>query len=169
MPTIHSTPADTAAMFKRFDAIKGLTDQDKFVKSAPLPVGCRITFRDRLNKNHDQNRIHLSRSDAEKYDRVRGVIVSLKPEKDENRSKNTETPVCAQVMLRISWWDPSSEAYRSMFVRTSAYASNWTPRDNARTSCNLVRGDLISGIIQRLFPNLIPRFQFVIYSKKTPP
>ena len=142
-------------MFKRFDAIKGLSDQDKFVKTAPLPVGCRITFRDRLNVNHDQNRIHLSRADAEKYDRVWGVVVSLKPEKADKRSKNTETPVCAQVMLRISWWGPSSEAYRSLFVRTSAYAANWAPRNNAHTSCNLVRGDLISGVIQRHNPLIV--------------
>ena len=88
MPTIASTPKDTADMFRRFRNVPGLTDNDKLVRSAPLPTGCRISFRSRLNKSLDQDRLHLSRSDAQKYQRVWGVVVSIKPEK-ANTPANT--------------------------------------------------------------------------------
>ena len=63
--------------------------------------------------------------------------------------------MCAQVMLRLSWWDSASENYRSVFARTSAYASHYTPRTASKRGCNLVRGDIISGIIQKPLISLI--------------
>lgn len=86
MASISSTPHDTAQMFRRFRAIPNLTDNDRFVKSAPLPSGCRITFKDKLNANLDQDRLHLSKEDAQRYDRVWGVVVSIKPEKNPNNN-----------------------------------------------------------------------------------
>ena len=75
MPAILSTPLDTADMFRRFRKVPGLTDNDNLAKSAPLPTGCRITFRIRLSKTLDQDRLRLSRSDAQKYQRVWGVVL----------------------------------------------------------------------------------------------
>ena len=79
MSQIASSPDDTAAMFRRFRAIPNISDNDKFVRSAPLPIGCRVTFKNRLVKDLDQDRLHLSREDAERYDRVWGVVTSIKP------------------------------------------------------------------------------------------
>ena len=150
MAQIHSGPEDTADMFRRFRAIPNITDNDNIVRSAPLPTGCRVTFKNRLNKDMDQDRLHLSRTDAERFDKVWGVVTSIKPDKT-NSPANTDTAMCAQVMLRLTWWDTGSEAYRSVFVRTNAYAAHYTPRRPNKKGCNLRRGDLISGLLQRLW------------------
>ena len=147
MPTVvYSTPADAAFVMKRLKNARPGTERNALLRTAPLPTGSKIEFRDRSDDSRDQGRLMLSRSDAYRMIRVWGIVASLRHEK---RSHNTPTPASAQIVLKLSWLGQDSDCYRSFFVRTTAYAADYTPRISDRSSCNLTLGDIVTGVLVR--------------------
>ena len=145
---IDSLPSDTADLFRSFHRAPDASSKRKLILDAPLPEGCGISLKMPRSDTLDQDRINLPQSVARSMDRVYGRVISIREERD---SANTLTRASANVLLRISFWDANAYAYRSFFVRSNAYFSNFAPRQPDQMSWNLVRGDLITGILQRPF------------------
>ena len=151
---INSSPEETADLFKSFHRAVDSRTRHRLIDEAPLPSGCVLSFKVARSETHDQDRINLPKDLALSMDRVWGRVISLREEKE---SANTETKACANVLLKIPFWDSKVNAYRSFFARTNAYFSNFAPRQPDSMSWNLVRGDIISGLLQRPFiPPSIP-------------
>ena len=148
---IRSTPLDTAELLKSLHAAPDLATRNKMIQESPLPRGCSISLKREKSDLHDQDRICLPRLLALEMDRVWGVIVAIKP---ETFSANSFSPACAQVLLKIPFWDDDAHSYRSFFARTSAYFANFAPRCPDNMAWTLSRGDVVSGILQRLFYTL---------------
>ena len=144
----YSDPADTAALFRSFRAAPTRAARDELVKAAPLPIDSWIVFRIDKSETHDQDRLHLSKRHAESIDKVWGVVVGIK---DAFSSANTHTPACLQVLLKISWFSRDEGFNRSVFVRTNAYSAGYTPRTATGHHHNVARGDIVCGLIHRLF------------------
>ena len=69
--------------------------------------------------------------------------------KNEPISANTTTPASAQVVLRLNFFDPDVDGYRSIFARVTAFAADYTPHVVTGLACNLSLGDIVSGILER--------------------
>ena len=145
---IESTPTETADLSRSPHRAADASTRRKMISGAPLPVGCNVSLKNSRSEVLDQDRINLPQSVALSMDRVYGRVISIREERD---SANTLTKASANVMLRIPFWDANAYAYRSVFVRSSAYFSNFAPRQPDQLSWNMVRGDLITGILQRPF------------------
>ena len=142
----YSTPGDAAFVMRRLKNARPGPERNALLRTAPLPPGSDLEFRDRSDDNRDQERLMLSKSMAYRMIRVWGIIASLRYEK---RSRNTTTPASAQVLLRLSWLDTQEDCYRSFFVRTTAFAADYAPRISDRSPCNLTLGDIITGVLER--------------------
>ena len=79
--------------------------------------------------------------------RVWGVVGSLGVGK--TGGANTTTPASAQIVMRLCWWDPTADKYRSTFVRVGAYAASISPRLVSGFACNLRIGDIVTGVLER--------------------
>ena len=148
----YSDPADTAALFRSFRTAPTKAARDALVKCAPLPVGSSICFRVDKSETLDQDRLNLPKGHAASMDKVRGIVAAIK---DASSSANTHTPACLQVLPKISWWGREESRNRSVFVRTNAYSAGFTPRVITCHPHNVARGDIIFGLIHRLFSKLI--------------
>ena len=145
---ITSTPWETAKIFKDLHRAEDFAARQRILLTAPLPEGCSATLKTPRSETLDQDRLNLPKDLAYSIDRVWGRVISLREEKVN--SANTLIPGCADVLLRIPFWGGYKSAYRSVFVRTSAYLSNFAPRTPDHMDWTIARGDIVSGIVMRL-------------------
>ena len=149
---ITSLPADTADLFRPFHRAPDAAIRRRLIVDSSLPEGCEVSLKVSKSETHDQDRLNLPQSIALSLDRVWGRAISIREETD---TANTDTRASANVLLRIPFWDAKAYAYRPVFVRSTAFFSNFAPRCPDNMKWNLVRGDLISGILQKpLIPPL---------------
>ena len=141
-----STPGDSARVMRRLRNAASYGDFCSLVRTAPLPVGCKLTLKNRFSTTSDQDRLDLSSQYAIRYQRVWGIVSSLRKEKF---SANTTTPASAQVVLRIVWLGVDDDLYRSFFVRTTLFAAAYTPRFPSGNPCSVSLGDIVSGTLGR--------------------
>ena len=143
---IFSSVEDFANLFRSFHYAPDTDARSRLVKSAPFPPGTSVTFKVKKSETLDQDRIHLPLALTSRLDRVYGIIASIKP---SYKSANTHYPACAQVLLRLPWWDDDSKASRSLYVRTNAHTAGFAPRIAHNASFTMRRGDVITGLIHR--------------------
>ena len=140
-------PGDTAAIFHALHRAENFTDRNRLIGESPPTKGCSISPKMKNSDTHDQGRICLPQSLAAEIDKVWGVVIALKP---EGYSENTLSPARAQILLKIPFWDKASSSYRSFYARTSAYFANFAPKCPDNLSWAITRGDIVSGILQKL-------------------
>ena len=127
MTGLSPTPIDTANFTRTLRDANESAPRREGVRTAPLRAGRSLNFRNHLGPNAYQGRLHLSKADARRYDLAWGIVISHK----NGWSVNTAIPACARVMLRISRIGEIAPRNRNIFVRTSAYASGFHPREVA--------------------------------------
>ena len=143
---ITSTPRETADLFRSFHAAPDTATRRSLIEEAVLPSNSRVELKVKGSAVFDQDRINLSRSMAKQIDKVWGLVVSLRP---EVTSANTDSPACAQVLIRIPFWDQTAYAYRSLFARINTFFADFAPRQPDSLDWAISRGDIVCGLVQR--------------------
>ena len=148
---ILKIPEDTADLFRSFRAAPDFTIRRRLIRDAPLPKGCTFSLKVNRSETLDRDRINLPLEVARAMGKVWGVVISIRGGTD---SANTDSPASGQILPKIPFWGNDRLAYRSVFVRSAAYFANFTPRQPDNLSWNITRGDVISGLLQRLYHTL---------------
>ena len=144
--TVFSSPADTAALFRRIHAAPDRQSADRIIRDASLPRGSSLSLKIKKSETHDQDRINLGKTMTDHMDKIWGVVIHLA---DAFGSANTWTPACAQIMFKFVWYDDFDECNRMIFLSTSAYSSTFAPRVISDQSRTVKRGDFVCGLLQR--------------------
>lgn len=152
---VKTTPRDIADLFRSFHNAPDYATRQRRMETAELPSGSRIELKVDRSETMDQDRLCLPKDMALSIDKVWGLVVSLRP---ENSSANTNSPACAQVLLRFPYWEEKAYGYRSVFVRVNAFFADFAPVQPDKLDWTLTRGDIVCGLVQK---PLIPRFHKV--------
>ena len=149
---IWPSPRDAADLFRRIHAEPDRSLRNRISHTPALPPGGAIVLRVANSETLGQDRLNLSKEAAETLDRVYGMAIHVSP---QTASANTTTPACSQILLRYSRWGPSEASYRSVFLRASAYSSQFAPRIVTDSPRNIARGDFTTCLLLRLITPLV--------------
>ena len=106
----------------------------------------RFCPKSRTDPNLDQDRLHLSATDACRYKRVFGLVAHMKA---EAASAGTTTPASFQIILKLFWWAATNARWEHGYFRTTAYSAGYAPIRADGASTHVCLGAAICGIVER--------------------
>ena len=100
-------------------------DRANYLATIPLPPDSRFEAKIPLSEQYDQDRVHLSVTDACRYKRIFGLVAALRL---ESRSAGTRTPASFQVVTKVCWWSTVNARWEHGYFRTTAFSAAFTPQ-----------------------------------------
>ena len=150
-----------ARKFEEYRAVADPAKRREILDQIPLPTIHRFSPKNPSCSDYDQDRVHLSATDAIRYKRIFGLVSSVK---FEHAAAGALTPASAQIVTKISWRKASAQRWERGFFRTTAYSAAFTHPRADGSSAHIALGMAIVGIVEaphssKMSANLISRYR----------